>query len=445
MTEQQGIGRRPFLTGGGTLFGALIAQARPAGAESAARRETLVVGLDLNDTTALDPGQVTSYSSPMPTRAAYDPLVTMAPGDYITLRPCVAKEWSYLPDGKTLRFKLRDDVVFVSGNPVTAEDVRFSFTRLVNLGYQASQYVAHVDHVVAVDPLTVDFVLKDPTQPLATILAAPEYGVTEKAVVVQHGGTDAPDAHDTDTATPWLNENSVGSGPYRLVGWQHNQQVQMVRNPRYWTSPKPGYQRLLIRHMSDGAAQLLALTHGDLDAAFNLTAEQAATLKGNPEINVVRNQSLDYLYMAVAEAPDNPALQKQQARQAIGYAIDYDGIINGLAGGFAVRPAAFLPVGVNGSTAELTKQIGYHQDLATRQATACGCRTAGRLRVPAALSVERNPCRGCLLRCGAKAAIRSGESEHQGRAGADRPGEHVHALHHRAGSGGSGFLESAGC
>ena len=206
--------------------------------------------------------------------------------------------------------------------------------------------------------------LKDPTQPLATILAAPEYGVTEKAVVVQHGGTDAPDAHDTDTATPWLNENSVGSGPYRLVGWQHNQQVQMVRNPRYWTSPKPGYQRLLIRHMSDGATQLLALTHGDLDAAFNLTAEQAATLKGNPEINVVRNQSLDYLYMAVAEAPDNPALQKQQARQAIGCAIDYDGIINGLAGGFAVRPAAFLPVGVNGSTAELTKQIGYHQDLA---------------------------------------------------------------------------------
>ena len=224
--------------------------------------------------------------------------------------------------------------------------------------------MAHVDHVVAVDPLTVDFVLKDPTQPLATILAAPEYGVTEKAVVVQHGGTDAPNAHDTDTATPWLNENSVGSGRYRLVGWQHNQQVQMVRNPRYWTSPKPGYQRLLIRHMSDGATQLLALTHGDLDAAFNLTAEQAATLKGNPEINVVRNQSLDYLYMAVAEAPDNPALQKQQARQAIGYAIDYDGIINGLAGGFAVRPAAFLPVGVNGSTAELTKQIGYHQDLA---------------------------------------------------------------------------------
>ena len=153
MTEQQGIGRRPFLTGGGALFGALIAQARPAGGRARhGVKHSWSIGSERHDRARS--GQVTSYSSPMPTRAAYDPLVTMAPGDYITLRPCVAKEWSYLPDGKTLRFKLRDDVVFASGNPVTAEDVRFSFTRLVNLGYQASQYVAHVDHVVAVDPLT---------------------------------------------------------------------------------------------------------------------------------------------------------------------------------------------------------------------------------------------------------------------------------------------------
>ena len=53
----------------------------------------------------------------------------------------------------------------------------------------------------------------------------------------------------------------------------------------------------------------------------------------------------------------------KEARQAIGYAIDYDGIINSLLGGKAVRAASFLPIGLRGSTEEIAKEIGFHQDL----------------------------------------------------------------------------------
>ncbi len=104
--------------------------------------------------------------------------------------------------------------------------------------------------------------------------------------------------------------------------------------------------------------QLLALKRGDVDVAFNLLPEQVATVKDDPNISIVRITSLDFLYLAIEEDPDNPIMQNAKARQAVGYAIDYDGIINHLAGGNAVRPAAFLPVGVNGSTEELTKEIG---------------------------------------------------------------------------------------
>jgi peptide/nickel transport system substrate-binding protein len=360
--SQHRIGRRPLIAGGAGALGTMLVSARPAAAQSAARRETLVVALDFSDTTTLDPGRVAGYTNPMPTRAAYDPLVTMSPDDLITIKPCIATSWEYLPDGKTVRFKLRDDVKFVSGNPLTAEDVCFSFTRLLNMKYQASQYLAHVDHVAVVDARTVDFVLKDPSQPLLTIIAAPEFGISEKAAVIVHGGMDGPDTADKDTATPWLDQNSVGSGAFRLIGWQRNQQISLVANPGFWAG-KPGYDRLLIRHMSESAAQLLALKHGDVDVAFNLIPEQVATLKDDPDISIVRYTSLDYLYMAVGELQDCPALSKPQARQAIGYAIDYDGIINNLIGGNAVRPAAFLPVGVNGSTTETTNEIGYHQDL----------------------------------------------------------------------------------
>src|SRR5258707_11135061 len=110
-----------------------------------------------------------------------------------------------------------------------------------------------------------------------TIIATPAFGVLEKDVVIAHGGTDAPDAKEKDTAVNWLNENSAGTGPYRLTGWQRNQQIQMVANPNYWGG-KPGFERVLIRHMSESAAQLLALKRGDIDVAFNLIPEQVATI-----------------------------------------------------------------------------------------------------------------------------------------------------------------------
>ncbi len=66
--------------------------------------------------------------------------------------------------------------------------------------------------------------------------------------------------------------------------------------------------------------------------------------------------------MALTQEPEfNKALAVKEARQAIGYAIDYDGIINSLLGGAAVRPAHFLPIGVSGSTEAVARQIGFHR------------------------------------------------------------------------------------
>lgn len=360
--DKPGFGRRPLMAGTAGLLGSILAGARPADAQSAARRGALVIGLDVSDALSLDPVRVFQYSNPLPTRAAYDGLVTYDAGDNINIKPALATEWAYQPDGKTIRFKLRPGVKFASGNPVTAEDVRFSFARHLNIKDQPFQYISHVESVAVVDESTVDLVLKDPTLPVISIIATPAFGIQEKALVVANGGTDAADAKEKDKATEWLNSNSAGAGPYRLVGWQRNQQIQMVRNPHYWRGT-PGYERVLIRHMSESAAQLLAIQRGDLDVAFNLIPEQIATLRNDPNIQIMGTPSLDFIYMAVAEAPTNPALQNRKARQAIGYAIDFDGIIKNLAGGAAVRPVSFLPVGTNGSTAELTKEIGFNEDL----------------------------------------------------------------------------------
>jgi peptide/nickel transport system substrate-binding protein len=358
------LDRRNFMASGvGGLLAAVLGSARPAAAQSAQRRGTLVLALDISDAQGLDPVRVYQYSNPLPTHASYDGMVTFDPDDAVNLKPALATEWTYLPDGKTVRLKLRTDVKFASGKPMTAEDVRFSFTRQLNIKDQPWQYISHIEEVKVVDPHTVDIVLKDASLPLMTIIATPAFGVLEKDLVVANGGSDAPDAKEKDKATEWLNQNSAGTGPYRLTGWQRNQQIQMVRNQHYWKG-MPGYERVLIRHMSESAAQLLAIQRGDVDVAFNLIPEQVANLKNDPNITVKGMTSLDFIYLAVAEAPSNPALQNKLARQAIGYAIDYDGIIRNLIGGNAVRPVSFLPVGVNGSTEALTKEIGFREDLA---------------------------------------------------------------------------------
>src|SRR5262249_47902892 len=102
MANGHGVGRRPLIAGTAGLVGAVLAGARPAGAQTAARRGTLVIGLDISDATSLDPARIAQYSNPLPGHAAYDSLVTFTPGDYVNVKPLLATEWAYQPDGKTI-------------------------------------------------------------------------------------------------------------------------------------------------------------------------------------------------------------------------------------------------------------------------------------------------------------------------------------------------------
>src|ERR1041384_1582301 len=364
MTDRLGwIDRRRLvqLLGAG---GGAIAAGLPAQVFAQARKNTLVLGIDISDTITLDPARLAQYTSPMTVSAAYDSLVTMKPGEYINVAPSLATKWARTPDGKGWRFTLRDGVKFSTGNVMTVEDVKWSFDRVINLGDQPSQYIGHVDRVEIVDKSTIDIILKLPAEPLLSIIAAPEFVVLERKVAEANGGTADKDAKTKDKLAAWINSNSCGTGAYRIAAWERNQQIQLVRNEHYWAG-KPPFEGIVLRHISDGPAQLLAVRRGDIDAAFNLIPEQIAALKTEPNVRLAPLASLDFVYMALTqEAESNKALAVKEARQAIGYAIDYDGIVKSMLGGAALRPAHYLPIGVRGSTEAIARQIGFRQDLA---------------------------------------------------------------------------------
>ncbi len=145
-------------------------------------------------------------------------------------------------------------------------------TEWANLKDQPSaQFTLNIDRVEVIDPLTVDIIFKDPGLPMLGFIGSPQLAIQDSKEAIAHGATSAADAETTDKATAWLNQNSVGTGPYRLVSWERNSSITMLRNVSYWRGQAP-FDRVMIEHMPDGSIQMLSLRRGDIDLAFNLSS-----------------------------------------------------------------------------------------------------------------------------------------------------------------------------
>lgn len=324
---------------------------RPARAQS--RRDTLVIGLDIADAVSFDPARLASYTTPLSLAACYDTLVTMRPGHYDAVVPRLATRWDKLPAGRGWQFTLDPAATFASGARVTPEDCRFSLERARAAADGAGQFITNLAEIAVSGPESITLRLHRPDEAILQTLAAPSFGILEKAVIEAQRGN----------ATEFLNQHSAGSGPYMLTGWSRRQSIQLAASPHPWRG-QPGFRRITIAHMPYPAAQLRALQKGDIEIAFNLIPEQLATLQSDRAIRVETVRSLDFVYLALTA---DPAIAKPLAdsrtRQAVGYAIDYEDLLGRLLGGTAIRPAHFLPIGVPGSTETTAATLGFHQDL----------------------------------------------------------------------------------
>ena len=117
------------------------------------------------------------------------------------------------------------------------------------------------------------------------------------------GGTDAEDAKEKDKATQWLNENSAGSGPYRLTSARKSEEIVLDRNPAYW-GPKPHFARIVFRHVKDGTTQREMVERGDADIAQGLDADIVAGLKPGPRLALVEGLTMNFIYLALTNKAD---------------------------------------------------------------------------------------------------------------------------------------------
>jgi peptide/nickel transport system substrate-binding protein len=326
---------------------------------------TLVMVTDLDDVATLDPHHAYEITNLMIHNATYDTLVAFEATDLTTAAPRLADSWDRSPDGLTYTFHLRPGITFASGNPLTAEDVRFSWKRLQNIKDNPSLYADIIADIEVVDQATVRVTLAQPSPAFVSICAAPAMSIVDHKVVREHGGTDAPDAEQTDNAKDWLDQNSAGSGPFILVRWTPKAEIVLEANPNYWHG-KPQLQRIIIKHVPDSVTALQMIQRGEADLLDDLDLGLAKPAQTDPNLNVFLGQSLNQTYLAMTYSAElSKPLSDKRVRQAVSLSVDYDGLIKTALHGYGSRAPSIIPIGVLGVDPAMIQgqDVGKARDL----------------------------------------------------------------------------------
>jgi len=195
----------------------------------------------------------------------YDP-------DKLILKPLLAESYQVSDDGLEITFKIRDDVWFSDGHPVTADDVVFTYQTIVNPKIDAASlanYYQDVDRVVKINDHEVKFFMK------RLYFKSLEFLGSMPIFPKHEYEFDDPEQFNKHITNP------VGSGPYVFDGWDIGRQIVLRRNENYW-GPKPKLKKIVYRFITNLTAAIQMLRSGDIDFMRPLP-EQYAELSKEPE------------------------------------------------------------------------------------------------------------------------------------------------------------------
>jgi peptide/nickel transport system substrate-binding protein len=307
--------------------------------QTAAQKDTLVIGIQ-DKPMSLDPAIAYDLTGWLILSNVYEGLVTEA----MPPAPKLAESWDLSEDGRTWTFHLRKGVTFASGNPANADAVVFSLRRFVKIiggpSWLLTQFGITEDSITKIDEETVQIVLDKQYAPSLFLSCLWFPAILDPEVVLAH-------EQNGDLGSAWLEDHSAGSGHYRIEARQRGTLTELKVNERYWGS-KPTFERVIVKYIEEPSEQAVLLQAGEIDIARNLAVEDIEMLGSHPEMQIFQDLGLNivYLTMSLGYAP----FTSPEVRDAMRYAIDYDGIIDYVLGGAAVKHQSFIPKGFLGST-----------------------------------------------------------------------------------------------
>ena len=233
------------------------------------------------------PAQITPFGM---LYALHDGLVRPLPGQ--KMGNALAESWTESPDGLRYEFKLRRGVKFHNGDPVTAEDAKFSYERYKGAG--AKELQAHVRQVDVIDPYTVRFTLKEPWPDFMTF-----YGTTATGA-----GLVVPKKYMTQVGEEGFRKNPIGAGPYRFVSHKPGVEVVLEANAVYWRHA-PYVKRVTMKSVPDGTTRVNMLKSGEADIANALDGEDAENVRRDPRLTLVASKHASIYWIEFADQWDS--------------------------------------------------------------------------------------------------------------------------------------------
>src|SRR5215510_12862622 len=248
--------------------------------------------------------------------------------------PSLATSWRSLDD-TTWEVKLRQGVRFHDGSPFTARDVKATFDRVLD---EKNKLTARGNHakiksIEILDDHTVRFKTDGP-YPLFVERLTAQVMQSDKVI--------------KDKGSEWMQENPIGTGPYKLVRWQKKQEHLLVRNDDYW-GPKPAFKYVRVRIIPEQATQIAELISGGVDIIKAVPPDQMDVINKSGAARTTTSPILRTAFIQLDQngrAGANP-MQDKRVRLAANLAVDIDSIIKHVLNGLAdrtsttVNPMAF--------------------------------------------------------------------------------------------------------
>jgi peptide/nickel transport system substrate-binding protein len=243
----------------------------------------------------------------------------------------LAESWKESPDGKTYEFKLRAGLKFHNGDPVTTEDVKFSFGRYKGAG--ATILHARVREVEVVDPLVVRFHLQEPWPDFMTF-----FGTTATAA-----GIVVPKKYLTQVGDDGFKKHPIGAGPYKFVSHKPGVEVVLEANPAYWRRV-PNVKTWVMRSVPEATTRAIMLKSGDADISVALDGPEAGDLKRDPRMQVVASKHASIFWLEFAEQwdPKSPWHDKR-LRLAVNHALNRQQLNEAACLGFCPPAGVIVP------------------------------------------------------------------------------------------------------
>jgi len=315
------------LTGCGNNSNASTQGSTPAASDKPKEAKDTIIFTQGADITSLDPHIGKQLRAFTVTCNMFEQLVKF--DDNMQVAPSLAESWERVSD-TAVKFKLREDVKFHNGDPLTSADVKFSYDRMMASPVVANN-ISFLESVEIVDDYNVILNTKSPYAPLLAALTTPPCAIVPKKVV---------EADEKGFAL-----NPIGTGPYKFVEWKQGEYCKLEAFDGYY-GDKAKTKYVIMKVVPENTQRTIMLETGEADIAYEVLPNDVSKIESNDKLQLLKDVSLKSVDFGFNTKSKGPVSNKL-VRQAIECAIDKKGIVEsvlyniGKPGSLSIAPAAF--------------------------------------------------------------------------------------------------------